>query len=478
MSVFQDKRVLVTGGCGFFGSYLVKELVAEGAKLVRVFDLATSFIPAVCGVNDNPRVTLTKGDIRDAEALYRACEGIDIVFHTASLLRFGRNSSQLVKAVNYDGTVAVLDACRRANVKFLVYTSTCNVVFDGVHPLKGVDEREGYKDSYLDAYSESKAKAEGLVLETARGSMRTCAVRPCGIYGPGDTIFMGRIAKMLKQGTPFSMVAPESEQDFVHVSNLVHGHMLACKGLIKSPDVVNGQAYFINDGIHANTSEFVRPVVEGLGYRYYPSMTMPLWALWGLGAVCEDIAHLMAPVFSFEPSFTRSMAAKSAVTHYFTVAKAQRDLGYRPRLTPQQGLQDMLDHFKAEGFSNAYANAPLVFAPLAISITVIVGMIACTLLATYDPYALGAWPLHLLRAVSLGFVTSDNYAATLKVIALLAWVTHILKSMLIWMRLTSLNVNTLDKAAWAGQVFLLGEPAIWALNSTKIGAKREDPKKK
>lgn len=180
-----NTKILVIGGGGFLGKSICqllldneKEAGTSNVK-VSVFDLR---IPADL---DRERLSaVIQGDITSMDSLLAAFQGQDIVIHTASPIH-GLPASVYHK-VNVQGTLNVIDACIKAQVKKLIYTSSAGVVYNG-NDLHNVDEATtGYCDVHMDAYNETKAMAEEAVLKAngKGGSLLTCAIRPSAIFGP------------------------------------------------------------------------------------------------------------------------------------------------------------------------------------------------------------------------------------------------------------------------------------------------------
>ncbi|KAF0921363.1 hypothetical protein E2562_006935, partial [Oryza meyeriana var. granulata] len=185
----------VTGGRGFMAKHLVAALLRSGEWRVRVTDLAPAI--AVDPVEENGvlgaalrdgRAVYASADVCDVAQLTKAFEGVGVVFHTAAADPNINNFQQHYK-VNVEGTKNVIDACVTCKVERLIYTSSCGVVFDGVHGLFDVDESMPYPDKFPDAYAQTKAEAEKLVTK-ANGTygLLTCSIRPGSIFGPGDII--------------------------------------------------------------------------------------------------------------------------------------------------------------------------------------------------------------------------------------------------------------------------------------------------
>lgn len=304
-------------------------------------------------------VKFIRGDIRLLADVERAFEDADVtcVFHIASYGMSGREqlNRSRIEDVNVGGTDNVLQACRSRGVPRLVYTSTFNVIFGG-QVIRNGDESLPYLPLHLhpDHYSRTKSVAEKKVLEAngtalARraGVLRTCALRPAGIYGPGEQRHLPRIVSYLEKGLfRFVYGDPKSLVEFVHVDNLVQAHILASEALkADKGHVASGQPYFISDGRPVNNFEFFRPLVEGLGYKF-PSVRLPLPLIYFFAFLTEMAYFLLGRLYNFQPFLTRTEVYKTAVTHYFSLEKAKKELGYEAQ---PFDLQEVVEWFKAHG---------------------------------------------------------------------------------------------------------------------------------
>jgi len=323
----------------------------KGAKVV-LFDTA----PPSQEVPEN--IVFLQGDIREYAQIEKAMStGVDCVFHIASYGMSGREQLKrdLNEAVNVQGTQNILKACIQHGVSRLVYTSTFNVVFGG-QEIENGDESLPYLPLHLhpDHYSRTKSlaemavlKANGTALRGSSGVLRTCALRPAGIYGPGEQRHLPRIVGYIERGIfRFVYGNPKSLVEFVHVDNLVSAHKLAAEALTPEKQHRSaGQAYFISDGRPVNNFEFFRPLVEGLGYRF-PKLRLPISLVYFCAFLTEMIHHLIGPFYNFQPLLTRTEVYKTGVTHYFSMGKAKAELGYEPQ---ERNLDEVVQWFRSRG---------------------------------------------------------------------------------------------------------------------------------
>ncbi|XP_021026040.1 short-chain dehydrogenase/reductase family 42E member 1 isoform X4 [Mus caroli] len=356
---FPEETVLITGGGGYFGFRLGCALNQKGVRVI-LFDITQ---PAQ---NLPEGIKFICGDIRclaDVETAFQDAEKVGCVFHVASYGMSGReqlNKTQ-IEEVNVGGTENILRACLERGVPRLVYTSTFNVIFGG-QVIRNGDESLPYLPLHLhpDHYSRTKSIAEkkvleanGLAFKQGDGILRTCAIRPAGIYGAGEQRHLPRIVSYIERGLfRFVYGDPQSLVEFVHVDNLVKAHILASEALkADKGHVASGQPYFISDGRPVNNFEFFRPLVEGLGYTF-PSTRLPLTLIYYLAFLVEMTHFIVGRLYNFQPFLTRTEVYKTGVTHYFSLEKAKKELGFEPQ---PFDLQEVVEWFKAHGHGRGAA---------------------------------------------------------------------------------------------------------------------------
>ena len=333
-------RVLVTGGSGFVGANLVTELLARGHD-VRSFDRAPSPLP------DHPRLQAIVGDITNSDDVTKAVVDVDTVIHTAAIIDLMGGGSvtdeyrQRSFAVNVGGTEKLVLAARAAGAKRFVYTASNSVVMGG-QAISGGDETLPYTKRFNDLYTETKVVAEKFVL-AANGvdGMLTCSIRPSGIWGRGDQTMFRKVFESVLAGHVKVLVGSKHVKlDNSYVHNLIHGFILAAEHLVPG-GTAPGQAYFINDGEPINMFEFSQPVVEACG--------QPWPKIWVPGRLVK-VVMMVWQWFHFRFGLPKPLLEPLGVErlyldNYFSIAKAQRDLGYQPLFTTEQAMAECLPYY-------------------------------------------------------------------------------------------------------------------------------------
>lgn len=320
-------KALVTGGGGFLGLYIVEHLVARGDE-VRVFCRGRY------ARLDELGVECIQGDVRDADAVRRACAGMDAVFHVAALPGIWGPWKRFY-AINTEGTRNVIDACRRTGVPKLVYTSSPSVIYDGA-AHENVDESHSYPERYLVHYPRSKALAERAILE-ANGSdgLSTVALRPHLIWGPRDNHLIPQLIRRAKSGRLRRVGDGTNLISMSYVENAAAAHLQAAD-VLSPGSAVAGQAYFINEPEPVKLWEWIDELLARAGLPPVRKAVSAKTA-WRAGAVLEGIYRLFR--LPGEPPMTRFLASQLSSSHYYDVSKARRDFDYRPLVSVDEGMR-------------------------------------------------------------------------------------------------------------------------------------------
>ena len=317
-------KILVTGGGGFLGQAVVRGLLERGRE-VRVFN--RSSYPALEALGVDCRC----GDLADAEAVRSACQGCDAVVHAGARAGPGLYWPDFERA-NVSGTRNVLAACRAEEIGMLVYTSSPSVAHVG-GDIEGCDESLPYPAHFPAPYPATKAQAERLVLAANDSALRTVALRPHLIWGPGDNHLLPRLVERNRAGR-LRLPAPEKLIDTVYIDNAAEAHLLALDDLAGCAKSA-GKAYFISNGEPLPVVEIMRRLLEAVGET--PRIrSVPL-------AVAKAAAAVVEPVWrglrlKSDPPISRFMVEQLSTAHWFDLSAAARDLGYRPAVPVDEGL--------------------------------------------------------------------------------------------------------------------------------------------
>jgi len=328
------QSALVVGGTGFVGQALVRALREAGLQRVRSFDLRA---------HPDPAVESLVGDIRDPGQVRQACAGIDTVFQTAALVDWGPRSRARLFAVNVEGNRNVIAACQQSAVQRLIYTSSIDVVIGG-RAIREGDERMAYAARHLDDYGETKAIAERDVLRAHDpNGLQTCALRPAGIYGPGDRHRFPPILDAVCAGKMVYLGDGSARFNHVYITNLVEAQLAAARAL-RPGAAAGGQAYFIVDHPPSNFYDFFTPYLKALGHAI-PTRRIPLGLAYGLALLLEGIGR--AGIGPQPPLLTRYVVLSTCLEHSFSAEKARRDLGYQPVVAEEQAFEETLAWLRA-----------------------------------------------------------------------------------------------------------------------------------
>ncbi len=314
--------IVVTGGTGFLGNAVVRSLLASG-EAVR----AIGRNPERCAVLESLGVTVLRGDLRDADFVTRACIDAQAVIHAGALSEpFGPR--EIFHASNVVGTRNVVEACLRQRVERLVHISSPAVVFDG-HDQVNAREDVPYPTRFSSNYAWSKRLAEECVRDA---KMDTVILRPKAIFGEGDVALLPRIIRAARLGRLPQIGHGRNRVDITHVDNVVHAICLA----LKAPLAV-GNVYTITNDEHVALWPMITRVLASLGLRT-ELRRVSLFAALALGRALEFYAHLAGG----EPLLTRYTVSILAREQTYDISAAQRDLGYAPVTSFEQGFEATL----------------------------------------------------------------------------------------------------------------------------------------
>jgi dihydroflavonol-4-reductase len=302
---------LVTGAAGHLGNVLVRELLARGEP-VRVLILPGEDTRSLNGLP----VDCVIGNVLDPEALSWAMRDVDHVFHLAALVSITEDQSNLLQAVNVEGTRNVIAAAKAAHVQKLVYTSSIHALERPPAGVKITEKLSFDPDNPAGPYDRTKAQASMLVQEAASEGLDTRILCPTGVVGPYDyrRSEMGELILSWMQ-RPFNFMV-EGAFDFVDVRDVARGQIQA-RDTGKS-----GETYIL--GGERIELKLLHKLVQKITGKETPLITFPL----PIAMIVAPMAELYYKLSHTKPRFTRYSIETIMSNSEISSEKARKELGY------------------------------------------------------------------------------------------------------------------------------------------------------
>jgi nucleoside-diphosphate-sugar epimerase len=307
----------VTGGSGFVGGALIERLRREGWD-VRALARSDRAAESVRALGAEP----VMGDLDDLRI-----EDCEVAFHAAAKVGDWGDPVEFER-VNVQGTRNVVDACRAGGVRRLVHVGTEAALMAG-QPLVNVDETAELRPDSPVLYSSTKAKAEAIV----RGAdLETAVVRPRFVWGKGDTTLLPEIVELVRSGRFRWVGGGRHLTATTHIDNTVEGLWLAAtRGPARG-------VWFVTDGEPVVFRDFITALVGTQGVEI-PDKSVPAPVANAAARASEGLwRRLRRPG---NPPLTRFATWVSAQECTIDISRAERELGYRPVRTREEGLLEM-----------------------------------------------------------------------------------------------------------------------------------------
>lgn len=313
-------KALVSGATGCIGSHIVEGLIAGGHQ-VRALARPTSDVRELRRIGAD----VVTGDLCDAQGLAPALRGVELVLHNAALVsEWGPWEEFAAPAV--EGTRALLGAALRAGVARFVHMSSASVY--GLRRIKGRRVTEALepprRPGRWNHYARAKIASERIVLEQQRaGRIGAAILRPTVVYGPRDRVVVPRLAGLLRAGHLRLVGSGVNRMHLVHAADVAEA---ACRaGSVRS---AVGGIYHLDGPGDATQREFLAAVAELAGAPP-PLRGPPLEISYALAFLEEARGHLLRR--REVPRRTRYLVALCGGETTFDPARAERDLGWKPR---------------------------------------------------------------------------------------------------------------------------------------------------
>jgi len=325
--------VLVTGATGFVGANVARLLVANGYH-VRILARPASSLRALEGCP----VEVRRGDVLEPDSVAQAIDGCAQVFHVAGDYRLWAPDPNEIYRNNVDGTRTVLEACARACVERVVYTSSIGTLGLPKDGEPGTEATPVCLDDMIGPYRRSKFLAERVAEEYAARGLPVVIVNPSAPFGPWDVkpTPTGQLVLDYLRGRMFATL--DTGFNVVHVADVAHGHLLAAsRGRV-------GEKYILGGENHSLT-EIVRMLARITGIRA-PRVRVPHALVYLVALASEGLAC----VTGHSPRVTLTGARIARQRMYVSADKAVRELGLLQ--TPvEQALRDAVDWFVSHGYA-------------------------------------------------------------------------------------------------------------------------------
>ncbi|MDZ4730151.1 MAG: NAD-dependent epimerase/dehydratase family protein [Xanthomonadales bacterium] len=318
-------KVLVTGGGGFLGSAISRQLLARGDQVVALQRSAAADLAAL-------GAEIVRGDICDLPLLLAAAKNCDAIIHTAGKAGVWGKYEDYHR-INVEGTEQVLRTCRKLAIPTLVHTSSPSITHVG-KDIEGDDESMPIATEFLSPYPATKAAAELLVLEANSEQLLTTALRPHLIWGPGDPHILPRLAASVRNGR-LALPGADKVIDTVFVENAAQAHVLALDEL-QGRARCAGRPYYISNDEPMRQADIIPMLLDAIGIQA-TVRPIPAGLARKAGAVFEFIWKVLR--IKSEPPITRFSAEQLSTSHWYNISASQRDFGYQPEISIAQGLE-------------------------------------------------------------------------------------------------------------------------------------------
>jgi nucleoside-diphosphate-sugar epimerase len=318
---------MVTGASGFLGRTLCRVLVDRGVSVRAVVRR-----PEAAPPGSEPRVV---AGLDETEQLGEALHGVGTVVHLAA--RVHRMNDPVsdplssYRAINVEGTRAVMRAARAAGVRTFVFASSTKAVGEWTD----VPWTEAEPPRPTDPYGVTKLEAELAVRELARAApMHTVILRLPLVYGAGAKGNILRLFQAVDRGVPLPFGSVRNRRSLLYAGNFV-----AAVDAVVSAAGANGETFFVSDDADLSTPELVRMIARALGR---PARLVPVpAALFQMAARLGDVAHPWVRL-PFNSGVARRLIGSLAVD----ISKLRRLTGFVPPYPPEEGLRVMAEWYR------------------------------------------------------------------------------------------------------------------------------------
>ena len=284
---------------------------------------------------EQSRVNIKRVDIKDIDDIRRNFAGIEIVYHLAAAWRAEHSDLREFQRVNVEATRNLLEVARENRVNRFVHCSTVGV--QGHIDEPPADEKYRYDPG--DHYQETKMEGEKLALNYFSNGLPGVVVRPAGIYGPGDTRFL-KLFRLINRRMFVMIGSGETFYHFTYIDDLVQGFLLAGS----RPEAI-GEIFTVAGEEYISLKRLVDLIADVLE-RPRPSLRVPFFPVYKAAVVCDRLCrsfNIEPPLYPRRVDFFRKNRA-------FSIEKAKRVLGYRPKTDLKEGIMRTAQWYRENGY--------------------------------------------------------------------------------------------------------------------------------
>jgi dihydroflavonol-4-reductase len=325
-----QRRVLVTGATGFTGSALTQKLVERGAQVVALVR-ATANVDLL----EKLGVTLSVGDISDRDAVHKAAEGVDIIYHIAAVYRTVGHTDDYYEMINVGGVQNVIDAARAQEVKRTVHCSTIGVHGD----IEKIPSNEESPFNPGDIYQRTKLAGEKRFAEAMAQGLPGCIFRPAAIYGPGDMRLL-KMFRQIKRGFFPLFGGGNNLYQLSYIDDLTDGIILCGE----HPNAV-GERIILCANEYCTLKELSHTIAAELKVKP-PRLVLPVGPLMLAARLCETLCHPLG----IEPPLHARRVEFFVKSRAFSNAKARNLIGFEPQVGTEEGVRKTISWYEENGY--------------------------------------------------------------------------------------------------------------------------------
>jgi nucleoside-diphosphate-sugar epimerase len=322
--------VVVTGASGFLGGRVTELLLEQGRSVIALGrnESALSRLSAL-------GATIGVGDLTDRAFLLQAIPEGATLIHCGALSSPWGTPAAFYRA-NVLGTQVLCSAALDRGVRRLVHISTPSIYVEK-ESKEGILESDPLPSQMINAYADSKLKAEAVVDSFLPLGLEGIILRPQGIFGPRDTAILPRLIRVAQKG--FIPVMNEKVRiDLTYVDNVVSAIF---KSLTAGPEAI-GERFNITNGEPVDQLETLERLLGRLGYPTRRKV-IPVERAWKIAGALEWFHRTFR--LDHEPLLTRYSVCTLAYTRTLSIGKARKILGYDPRISMEEGLERTIPWF-------------------------------------------------------------------------------------------------------------------------------------